>query len=136
MLQSCPKCFDHVTKTIERSRKRADTDTDMDMITVSVHVSRVLDFVSQATDMFHLSALAFIMSVFLTNMIDRDPAFCKLHFLIVLTQMTNNFLSISSTTPVKATPWEMFLIWDNYTTKSLENSIHCSTTCMSSHIRY
>ena len=41
-----------------------DTDTDTDMITVPVHVSRVLDSVSQTIGMFHLSALAFIMGVF------------------------------------------------------------------------
>ncbi len=41
--------------------------------------------------------------------------------------MTNNFLSISSTIPVKAIPWEMFLIWDKKTTKSLQNSIRFST---------
>ena len=69
---------------LERLRKRADTDTVMDMITVSVHVLRVLDFVSQTKRMFHLRALAFIMSVFLTNMTRRDPVFYKLHFLIVL----------------------------------------------------
>ena len=54
-----------------------DTDTDTDMITVFVHNGRLLDFVSQ-TKGIHLSALAFIMSVmsvFLTNMTDRDPRF-------------------------------------------------------------
>ena len=53
------------------------------MITVSVHVSCVLDFVSQTIylhGMFHLSALAFVMSVFLTNMTDRDPVFYTLQF--------------------------------------------------------
>ena len=39
---------------IERFRKHADTDTDTDMVTVSVHVSRVLDFVSQIIGMCHL----------------------------------------------------------------------------------
>ena len=41
---------------------RVDTDTD-DMTTVSVHVSCVLDFVSQ--NMCHMSVLAFITRVFL-----------------------------------------------------------------------
>ena len=68
----------------ERFPKRADTDTDTDMITVSVYVSRVLDFVSQ--NLCQLRELAFIMSVFLTSMTDRDPwpVFNSLHFLIVL----------------------------------------------------
>ena len=69
--------------------------------------------------MFHLSALAFIMSVFLTNMTDRDPVFYHgfIHciFSSFCLQMTNNFLSIASTIPVKIIPWEMFLIWDKNT---------------------
>ena len=89
---------------------RADTDTDTDMITVSIHVSRVLDFVSQNVGMCHLRELAFIMSVFPTCMTDRDHVFYTLHFLIVLLANDyNKFLSIS-TIPVKATPWEMFFI--------------------------
>ena len=67
---------------LERFRKR--TGRYRYMITVSVHVSRGLDFVSQTIGMFHLSVLAFIMSVFLTNKADRDPVFYTLHFLIVL----------------------------------------------------
>ena len=69
--------------------------------------------------MFHLSALAFIMSVFLTNMTDRDPVFYHgfIHciFSSFCLQMTNNFLSIASTIQVKIIPWEMFLIWDKNT---------------------
>ena len=92
-------------KILERFRKRADSDKDM--IIISVHISRVLDFVSHTIGMFHLSALAFITNVFLTNMTDRDPMFYTLHFLIVFLQMTNNLPSISSTIPVKAISWEM-----------------------------
>ena len=61
-----------------------DTHTNTDMITVSVHVSRVLDFVSKTIGMFHLSVLAFIMSIFLTYMTDRELVFYTLHFLLVL----------------------------------------------------
>ena len=90
--------------------------------------------------MFHLSALAFIMSVFLTNMTDRDPVFYHgfIHciFSSFCLQMTNNFLSIASTIPVKIILWEMFLIWDKNTAKRLQNSIRFSTTCMSSRISW
>ena len=34
-------------EALEKFRKHADTDTDTDMITVPIHVSHVLDFVSQ-----------------------------------------------------------------------------------------
>ena len=73
------------------------------MITVSVDVSRLLDFVSQNIGMCHLRVLAFIMSVFPTNMAYRDPVFCL--------QMTHNFYLYQKNfyQPVKAIPPEMFL---------------------------
>ena len=72
LYSECPPCksildVEHSSmfvQLIERFRVRADTVKIGIMITVSVYVSRVLDFVSQNIGMCHLSALAFIMSVF------------------------------------------------------------------------
>ena len=86
-----------------------------------------------ATIGIHLSALAFIMSVFLNWQTWPIETPCFLHciFPSFCLQMNDNFPSISSTIPLKAIPWEIFLIWDKKTTKSLQNSIRFSMTCMS-----
>ena len=96
---------------------------------VSVHVSH-LDFVSQ--NMCHLREFAFIIVFFWQAWPIETP--CYTAFSSFCLQMTNNFLStcISSTTPVKAIPLEMFLILDKKTNKSVQNSIRFSTTQMNS----
>ena len=85
------------------------------MLNVSVHVSHVLNFVSQNIGMFHLSALAFIMSVFLTNMTDRDPVFYALHFLIVLlANDQNNYIYITNDTSESYSVGNVFDLGQKY----------------------
>ena len=81
-----------------------------------------------------MSTVAFIISVFLTYMDIRDPVFYTLHFLIVLLANDYQFsIYIKHDTSESNSVGNVFDLGQN-TTKSLQNSIRLSTTCMSSRV--
>ena len=96
----------------EVSQACGDTETDRDMITVSVHVSRVLDFVSQNNRYVSLECARIHHECFPWQACIETLCFINNIFSSFCLQMTNIFLSTSSTIQVKAIPWGIFLIWD------------------------